>query len=332
MNVLIIGGTRFVGRHIAEALNERGHKVALFNRGSNPAVHPGLEQIRGDRTTDLAALDGRTWDAVIDTCGYTPDVVERSAQFFESRAGRYLFVSTVSVYDEQRAQSPDEDAPLHELPDGVDRTKFDVEHYGALKVLCENVARGTFGDRASIVRPGLVAGPHDPTDRFTYWPVRVDAGGSVLAPPSPSHHIQYIDARDLAQFCVRLLETNDGGTYNCVTPGGALTFGDLLAACECAASSGASFLWAGDAFLKEHEVAPWSDLPLWIPHDDPAYGMESTKSERALERGLRVRPLFETVRDTLEWARGAGKRFGSLGAGLTPEREAELTRAWRETA
>ena len=327
MNVLIIGGTRFVGRHIADALTARGHSVTLFNRGqSGPGVHTGLEQIRGDRATDLARIGDRKWDAAIDTSGYTPDVVERSARYFADRTHRYLYISSISVYDETKTDGPDEDAPLHVLPSDADPTEFNVEYYGALKALCETVVRSTFRHRASIVRPGLVAGPYDPTDRFTYWPVRVDAGGDILAPVSPAEPVQYIDVRDLAAFCIHVLEGDDAGTYNCATPRDTLTFGDLLDACVRASSSEVNFVWADAAFLRDHEVAPWSDLPVWTPADEPHRAIQRANSARALVRGLNVRPLLETVRDTLAWARAAGKARGTLTAGLTPEREAELLR------
>ncbi len=325
MNVLILGGTRFVGRHIADALTARGHVVTLFNRGrSNPQAHVELEQIRGDRTADLGRIGERKWDAVIDTSGYTPDVVERSARYFANRAHRYLFVSTISVYDESQNNGPDEDAPLHVLPRDADPTEFNAEYYGALKALCEAVVRSTFRHRASIVRPGLVAGPYDPTDRFTYWPVRVDAGGEILAPVSPSEPVQYIDVRDLAAFCVHLLECDDGGTYNCVIPRDTLMFGDLFDACVRVSASDAKFIWADAGFLREHEVNPWSDLPVWIPVDQPHRSIQRANSNRALVRGLTVRPLMETVRDTLSWARANGKRLGTLSAGLAPECEKQL--------
>jgi 2'-hydroxyisoflavone reductase len=328
MDALILGGTRFVGRHIVDALVARNHRVTLFNRGqSNPSVHTELEHIRGDRATDLERVGDRRWDAVIDSSGYTPDLVERSARYFAHRTHRYLFVSTISVYDEARTDGPDEDSPLHVLPRDVDPTQFNVEYYGALKALCEAVVRSTFRHRASIVRPSLLAGPHDPTDRFTYWPVRVDTGGEILVPVSPSEPLQYIDARDFAEFCVHLLECNDGGTYNCVAPRNTLTFGDLLDACVRVSASNAQFLWADADFLAKNEVNPWSDLPLWIPADDPHRAIQRVDSARALVRGLKIRPLLETVRDTLNWARADGKRLGNLGAGLTPEREADLLRA-----
>ena len=325
MNVLILGGTRFIGRHIVDVLQERGHRVALFNRGvTNPTVHADLEHIRGDRNTDLEKLGGRGWDAVIDTSAYTPDTAERSARFFEQRTNRYFFISTISVYDPNQTAGPDEEAPTLQLPPEASRTTYAAEYYGALKALCETAVRSAFGDRAAIVRPGLVAGPHDPTDRFTYWPLRIDAGGRVLAPPSPTARIQYIDVRDLAAFCVHLLETNDGGTYNCVTPGGSRTFGGLFEACARATASEAEYIWTDEAFLSEQNVSPWSDLPLWIPSDDPSYAVTNTNANRAHERGLQVRRLFETVRDTLAWARSEGKRWGELSAGLSPQREAEL--------
>lgn len=200
-----------------------------------------------------------------------------------------------------------------------------MQYYGALKALCERKVRGAFGERAAIVRPGLVAGPDDPTDRFTYWPARFDAGGRILAAPLTSR-IQYIDVRDLAAFCVRLLEQEDAGTYNCVTPAGSLTFAALYAACSRYASAKCETADPGEAFLKAHGVEPWSDLPLWIPRDDASYNVTNTDASRAVSRGLQIRAVAETVRDVLEWSRSAGKRFGTLTTGLSPDRESQLLR------
>lgn len=331
MNVLIIGGTRFVGRHIVDVLLERGHRVTLFNRGiSNASAFAQVEQVHGDRVRDLHRLDGRTWDAVVDACGYTPDAVEQSARYFAERTGRYVFISTISVYDFNAAAACiDEDSPLAVLPAGADRSSVTPESYGPLKTLCETVVRSTYRHRASIVRPGLVAGPHDPTDRFTYWPVRVDAGGTVLAPETPQHPVQYIDARDLAHFTLRLLEAADGGTYNAVTPPGAVTFGELFEACRRAAASGTSEQWVDGGFLQEHGVQPWSDLPMWVPAGPEFSGHLSVSGARALVHGLEPRPVADTVRDTLAWARAAGKRAGALKAGLSPEREAQLLQEYQ---
>lgn len=330
LNVLILGGSRFVGRHITYALLANGHRVTHFNRGiSNPHVRSDVETIQGDRTTDLGRLGDRKWDAVIDTSGYTPDVVERSARYFADRAAHYVFISTISVYDPQQTNGPDEDSPLSTLPPDASRTKMVPETYGALKVLCEEILRSTFRQRVAILRPSLVAGPDDPTDRFTYWPVRVASGGQILAPVAATEPLQYIDARDLAEFAVHVLEHRDSGTYNCVTPRSSSQFGDLLDACVRVAHSSASITWADAQFLSEHDVAPWAELPLWIPDGNPHRSITNADSSRALVRGLRIRPLIETVRDTLTWARAAGKQLGSLQAGLAPERERALLSAFR---
>lgn len=324
MNVLIIGGTQFVGRHIAEAFRARDHHLTLFNRGSNPSVHADLEQIHGDRVTDLERLDGRTWDAVIDCCGYLPGVVETSARYFKDRAKRYVFISTISVYDHEAAAQPDESSPVVPFPQDADPAEFSIERYGPLKVLCEQSVQRDFGAHTTIVRPGLVAGPFDPTDRFTYWPVRFDAGGDVLT-PLPERRVQYIDARDLAAFVVRLVETQTDGVFNAVVPPGSVTFGDLCKACMHEASAeDARAVPVSDEFLAQHEVRPWSELPLWIPASSALVSIANAHSGRAQAAGLSVRGVAETVRDTLAWARTAEKRPGALQAGLDPEKEARL--------
>lgn len=324
MNILILGGTRFVGRHIAEMLTARGHRVTLFNRGNNPDVHRDLEQIHGDRATDLDRLHGRMWQAVIDTSGYTPNVVDASARYFKDRVQRYVFVSTISVYDHEKTAGPDEDSPVLELPEGEDPSEYRDERYGALKVLCERDVLRRFGKKATILRPGLVAGPFDPTDRFTYWPLRFDEGGEVVTPLEQSA-VQYIDVRDLAAFAVRAVENDVSGTFNCVTPRGSITFGDLCRACmHEAAAEDALMVALSDEFLAEQEVRPWSELPLWIPAASEYAGIANASSERALAAGLHVRSVAETVRDTLAWARTAEKRPGALKAGLAPEREGAL--------
>jgi 2'-hydroxyisoflavone reductase len=330
MNILIIGGTRFVGRHLTRAFLARGHSVTHFNRGiTAPPPGSDVPTVHGDRMHHLDRLGPRAWDAVIDTSGYTPDVVQTSTRYFAELAARYVFISTISVYDENRTSGPDEDAPLHTLPEHADRTVLNYEYYGALKALCENVVVSTYRHRATILRPGLIAGPDDPTDRFTYWPLRVYAAREVLAPVSPQEPVQYIDARDLAAFAVRTVEASDGGTYNCVTPRDSLHFGDLLAACSRAAHSRPTFSFVEAEFLREHHVDPWSDMPLWIPQGDPHRGITSANSARALVHGLIIRSLTETVRDTLDWARAAGKRMGTLQAGLSPEREEQLLNEYR---
>jgi 2'-hydroxyisoflavone reductase len=327
MNVLIIGGTRFVGRHIAQTFTERGHRVTLFNRGSNAGVHADLEQVHGDRASDLPRLDGRSWDAVIDTSCYTPNLADISARYFSGRAKRYVFISTISVYDHAGTHGPDENAPVLELPEDANPEEFSEERYGALKVLCEQTVRRHFGERVTVLRPGLVAGPFDPTDRFTYWPVRFDAGGYVVT-PLPQSRLQYIDARDLAQFAVNAAENGVDGTFNVVTSAGSVTFGDLCEACMSAAAPEDALAAAlSDEFLGKHDVRPWSELPLWIPAASEYGSIASADSSRAAAAGLQVRPIADTVRDTLAWARSAEKRPGALKAGMAPEREAALLAA-----
>jgi len=326
MQVLILGGTRFVGRHIADALVQRGHGVTLFNRGTNASAHADLEQVHGDRAADLARLGGRSWDAVIDTSGYTPDVVETSARFFQRRAARYVFISSISVYDLDKTQHLDENAPLLALPDEADPSTYSDEHYGALKALCERVVCNVFAERATIVRPGLVAGPHDPTDRFTYWPVRFDEGGRVLVPPTRTP-LQYVDARDLAEFAAIAIEREISGAFNCVTEPEACRFADLYAACTHEASAeDAQAIEVSEHFIAEHDIRPWADFPLWLPSEGPFSRMVKAQNARAVDAGLRTKPLAETVRETLAWARAAGKHRAALCAGLAPERETELLR------
>lgn len=293
-------------------LVQRGHTVTQFNRGSTEsAPRSDVEVIHGDRAHDLDRIPPRAWDGVIDTCGYTPKSVATSAQHLEP-AGRYLFVSSVSIYDA---------APL---PPDADFDRVTPETYGALKLLCENEVERIFEQRATVVRPGIIAGPYDPTDRFTYWPIRVAAGGKFLAPEGPEHGLQYIDVRDVAEFVATLLENERAGVYDAVTTPGARTFGELSRACVDACSVDAQPVWASVDFLRAHKVEPWSDLPLWIPHDERSYRLLTTSNERALAAGLTLRGLPETVRATLDWAKAAGKRMGALAAGLSPEREAEV--------
>lgn len=312
---------------MTDAFVQRGHRVTHFNRGiTASAGRDDVQTIHGDRTNDLERLGDRRWDAVIDMCGFTPDVVERSTRYLVNRSSRYVFLSSVSAYDQERTDGPDEDAPLLRLPEGTDKSIFVQEQYGALKALCEAVVVSTFRHRATVLRAALVAGPYDSTDRFTYWPLRFDAGDKILT-PEPSHRIQYIDARDLAEFAVRVAEKAIGGIYNCATPQRSRTFGDLFDACKGVSRSASSLRFVPDAFLIEHKVVPWLEMPLWIPDGDEYAGIANTNSARALAEGLTSRSLEETVRDTLTWAHSAGKRLGALQAGLSPEQERLLLAA-----
>jgi 2'-hydroxyisoflavone reductase len=261
---------------------------------------------------------------VVDTSGYVPRVVRASAALLAPRVGRYLFVSTLSVYADERAPGQDESAPLALLPDPAVE-EVTPETYGGLKALCERVVTGAFGDRATVVRPGLIVGPHDPTDRFTYWPVRVARGGDVVAPSGPGYRVQFVDARDLARWMLELLRTDRAGVFNATGPDEPLPLGDLLDACRRVSGADARFVWIDEAFLLGNGVRPWMDLPLWID-GEAGVGGNSFDTGRARAAGLRLRPVRETVADTLAWARE--RPPSDLRAGLTPEREAALLRAW----
>ena len=320
MKLLVLGGTKFLGRAIVEAALAGGHEVSIFTRGqTNPDLFPEAEHLVGDRDGDLAALEGGHWDAAIDTSGFYPRVVRASAELLADRVGHYAFVSSVSVYADL-STPPNESSPVGTMEDEtLEELGDEFQYYGPLKALCEAEVERAFPSRALIVRPGLIVGPHDPTDRFTYWPRRLERGGEILAPAPADEPVQFIDVRDLGEWIVRLVEERRTGAFNAVNEG--LGWSELLA--------GADVTWVDSSFLLEQGVGEWMELPLWIA--DPAFaGHARTDVSRALEAGLTFRPLADTIRDTAAWdaERGPGK----LAAGLAPEREAELLEAWHARA
>lgn len=322
MNLLILGGTRFLGRHLVDSALARGHEVTLFNRGrTNPDLFPQAHTIRGDRGTDLALLSGGSWDAVIDTCGYLPRIVRMSAQALRDAVGSYVFISSISVYADFRKLGISESDAVGVLREETEQ--ITDESYGPLKALCEQAVRDVFDARALIMRPGLIVGPQDPTDRFTYWPVRVARGGEVLAPDRPDGFTQVIDARDLSDFIIHLIEEKVAGTFNATGLPAALTFGELLETCKQVSGSEATIRWASAEFLAQNKVVPWSDLPAWLPDDGEDAGFAHVDVSRAVAAGLTFRPLAGTVRDTLDWA-AARPANHEWRAGLKPEREGEL--------
>ena len=330
MRILVLGGTRFLGRAFVEAARERGHTLTLFNRGrTNPELHAGIERLTGDRDGGLAALSGRTWDAVVDPSGFYPRVVGASATALAGSVGRYLFVSSISVYAEPLPRGADESAPVARLADPAVED-IGGGNYGGLKAQCEERVRDAFGERALLVRPGLIVGPHDTTDRFPYWPRRLARGGEVLAPGSPDAPIQLIDARDLAAWMVGLLERGAGGTFNATGPAKPLTVGACLERIDAAVGSGARLTWVSDEFLDAQRIEPWMQLPLWLHAADQPMMMASI--ERALAEGLTFRPLEDTARDTLAWERSLANDTRPPSPALSPEREAELLAAWRAPA
>ena len=320
MRILVLGGTRFLGRAIVDAALGRGDTVTLFNRGkSNPGLFPGLETVTGDRTADLSALDGRAWDAVFDVACYDPAVARLSAEAFEGRAGRYVFVSTVSVYADQNTTAAQlEDAPVAQLRDGMEFP----ENYGPNKALCERVVQETYGDRALIGRPGLITGPHDPTDRVPYWPRRIARGGLVLAPGDPAALVQFIDVRDLAGWLADACHAGRGGVYNLT--GTPLPFGTMLDLCKTATYSDAELSWIPDGRLIDAGVDPGMGIPLWI--GEPGYdAFNDVDSSRAVAAGLACRPVTETLRDTLAWDLARGGPAPS-DEGLSAAEEERLLR------
>jgi 2'-hydroxyisoflavone reductase len=337
LRILILGGTGFTGPYQVRYALSRGHKVTTFNRGK---THPGelpneVEQLIGDRNGQLDALRDRQWDVAIDNPTTLPAWVRDAAQILKGNVERYVFISTISVYADT-GQGVDETAPLAKY-DGPDPYKETIEAvkasgyktYGPLKVLSEKEAEKWFPEKKLIVRPGLIVGPRDGTDRFTYWPVRIDRGGEVLAPGTPSDPVQFIDARDLAEWTIRMAENHETGIYNATGPAKALEIGAMLGSIKDALHSSATFTWLPAEFLKQQKVEAWSDMPVWAGDE---LGLARTKIDRALAKGLTFRPLAETARDTRAWFKSLPQdRQSKLRAGLTPEREAEVLAAWKKS-
>jgi 2'-hydroxyisoflavone reductase len=341
MKLLVIGGTRFVGRHLVDAASERDHDVTLFQRGHSSADFASeVETILGDRERDLSKLLGRRWDAVIDTSGFLPHLVRAAAEQLADAVNRYIFISSQSAYADVSVPDGVETAPVKDLSadqldraNSIDRTSYPsyAELYGGLKALCEQEVEQAMPGRVLVIRPGLIVGPYDYTDRFTYWPVRVVRGGEVLAPGRPARPIQLIDARDLAEWIIDMTERNATGVYNANRVAETLTMQDLLDECKSVTNSDASFTWVSEVFLREENVAAWSEMPLWLPEEEAPQlqGFMFINCDKAISAGLRIRSLRETIRDTLEWFQ-RDRSEDPLKAGIDAERERALLRKWHE--
>ncbi len=331
MRILTLGGTRFVGRHIVEEARAAGHDVAVLTRKQQPLPWDDVEQLTGDRDTgDLAALRGREWDACIDVSAYLPAWVRDSVAQLAGAVERYVFISTASVYAPGAAEGRDETAAvLPAVPEDESGIPA-AELYGARKVACEQAVEAAFPARSLILRPGIVAGPFDPTNRFDWWVERVARGGEVLGPGAPETPVQLIDGRDLGAFTVLLTEALTTGIFNVCGPPS--SFGELIEACRAGTGSDARATWVSEQRLLEAGVEPFAELPLWLPASDPGHrAFYAFSNARAIVAGLELRPLADTARDTLEWIRAV--RAGQLPAptagifvarGLSPEREAAL--------
>ena len=332
LNILFMGGTGFLGPHAVRAAMSRGHKVTLFNRGkTNPKLFKSLPKLRGDRNTDaINQLKGKTFDAVIDTSAYFPRSVKSLLDVTEGNVGHYQIISTISVYKDFTKVGIDESAAVATTDDPTTE-KVTGLTYGPLKALCEGVAREKMAKSSTIIRPGLIVGPGDKTDRFTYWPVRIQRGGDILAPGTGKDFVQYIDVRDLADWMVLSLEKKLAGTFNAQTQGGDLTMKSLLDTCRSTLNPNANLRWVDATFLEEQKVAPWSDMPVWMPPTGDYAGMGRMSSKKAHGNGLQHRPLADTVRATAEWFKTLpAERQAKLRAGITAEREKDVLKNWKK--
>lgn len=329
LNLLILGGTGFLGPHVVRSAIDRGHRMTLFNRGrTNTHLFPELEKLKGDRDGNLDSLRGRKWDAVVDTSGYVPRLVNDSASLLSAAIDQYLFISTVSVYADFGVAGMDETAPLGTV-DNPSIEEITGDTYGPLKALSEKAAESAMPGRTTVIRPGLIVGPGDKTDRFTYWPVRIARGGEVLAPGDGMTFVQVIDVRDLANWIIHCIELRIVGIFNAISPEATLTMRAMLEACQIAAGSDSTLVWVDSDFLEQQQVAPWSELPAWLPPEGNFAAFGQVSAARAREADLQTRSITDTARDTLKWWNQLpAARRNKLRAGLSPEKEQKLLEAW----
>jgi 2'-hydroxyisoflavone reductase len=342
VKILILGGTIFLGRALVDAALARDHEVTTFNRGRhNPDLALPIAKLSGDRNGDVSALEGRHWDAVIDTCGYVPSGIERVMNALDrERVAHYTFVSSISVYadfplggfDESQsvaAMTPEQLSDAEHMATGGRATAQTYgEMYGALKALCERAAEQAMPGRVLSVRPGLIVGAHDYTDRFTYWVRRVAKGGDLLAPGQPERRVRVIDVRDVAEWMIRMAESRGTGVLNASGAEDGLTMGEMLGTCSQVSGVDTRAIWANEKFLRDQGVAPWSELPLWIPAE--YNGIFEARNDRGIAAGLTFRPLSDTVAHTLEWDK-TRPLDGPLAAGLSAERERHLLTLYAAT-
>jgi 2'-hydroxyisoflavone reductase len=336
MKILIIGGTKFLGRHLAQAALKNNHRVTLFNRGtkySNDEIE-AVEQIHGDRNSDLDKLNGRNCDAVIDTCGYLPQSVRASAEFLKDKTSRYVFISSGSVYDDTSQPNYDETTRTATLDEEQRKAVEKInpkgelnglvlgENYGTLKALCERAAESAMPGRVLNVRAGMIVGAFDWTDRFGYWVTRIAQGGEILAPGTPENFVQLIDARDLSEWIIKMIEGGEAGIFNATGKPFELSFGKMLDTIKSATESDAKFVWADEKFLAENNVAPWSEMPFYLPEsDETARNFLTMNVDKALAKSLKFRPLRDTILEVLRWRET--QNF-PLRAGISAERERQL--------
>jgi 2'-hydroxyisoflavone reductase len=338
LNILILGGTGLTGPEQIDYALERGHKITLFNRNrSRPDMFKGqVDQLIGDLSGDVSALAGKKFDVVLDNPTTFPFWVRNAAQHLRGNVGHYMFISTISVYPNNSVPGKDETDGTTPMPDGVDPYTTVREHagqyYGALKTFSEQEVARQYGSAHTIVRPGLIVGARDRSDRFVYWPARIDRGGEVLAPGTPNDPAQYIDSRDLAEFMIRLAEGKVFGTFNAT--GKTTTMGDTLTGIKNAIGSNATFTYVPAEFLQEQGVRGWRHMPIWLPPTGPTAGFLRRDVSKAVAAGLTYRPLADTAKVTLAWhkSRPEAEQKAMLEgavAGISPAKEAEVLAAWK---
>jgi len=339
LNLLILGGTGFTGPEQVNYALERGHRVTLFNRNrTRPGLFQGqVEALVGDLGSDTSALEGKTFDVVIDNPTTFPAWVRNAGRYLAGNVGHYVFISTTSVYSDQSIIGLDENSPVHSMPEGVDPYTLDAEdssrYYGPLKVRAEQEVQNTYPDRWTVIRPCIIVGPLDRTDRFTWWPARIDEGGEVLAPDHPDCPCQLIDSRDLAEWTVRVAENRVLGLYNAVGPQHPMTIAEMLYGVKAVTTAGARFTWVPWDFLQQQNVRPWRHMTVWQPPYGRTAGYQRRKAEKAVAAGLTFRPIAVTAKDTLDWhrTRPEEEQLRTLRGeinGIGLEMEARVLTAW----
>lgn len=338
MKVLILEGTRFLGKALVEEGLKRGHEITLFNRGNNKEDFSEVEQLIGDRDSDVSQLKNKKWDVVMDTCGFAPHQINKIATVLGDRIEHYTYISSISVYKDWIPLNIAEDYQLQSMP--PDRLK-DVEegkisyyeHYGALKVLCEAEAEKYWPVRVLNIRAGHLVGPFDYTDRLPYWVQRVAEGGKIVVPGRPDRSIQVIDVKDLATWVFDKAEKRKAGTYNVTGPDYELTMEELLNTCKAVTNSDAEFVWIDEQFVVDHQITPWTDMPFWIPEqfplegeNEPWKGSFRISIKKAIDAGLSFRLLEDTIHDVYQWEKT--RQDSERKAGISREKEQELLDAW----
>lgn len=326
LKILILGGTSFLGPHLVEELQKHGHEVTVFNRGmQNASFLNKVEILQGNRDGDLNALNNRWWDAIIDTSGHLPRLVEDSSKLLEKATAHYTFISTIGVYENFHTFNIDESYPLAKLEDETNEA-INEKTYGALKAACERVVERYFPNNSLVIRPGLIVGPRDPTNRFAYWPLRILDGGEVLAPGTPKQNLQFIDARDLAKWIVAMVEGQQTGFYNATSS--TLSFEKLLKTCMQISKKTTSLTWVSEDFLIDHGVQDWTELPLWLSYRRNMPGFLNVNPQRAIQAGLSFRPLTETISAIIDWEKQNRKDVVKIG--LDRIKEQDLLTLWRQ--